>query len=360
MKLKFLLIFPMLLLVAAALSACAGGATIATSWPGLTVDEETAYLAYNRSVYAINLSNGIQKWIYPNEPDNSKAFYSDPALSPDGQLIVGGYDQILYSLNPDSGTLNWQFTQAEYRYIASQLANENGIFAPNSDKTVYALDASGGLRWEYLSEGESWAQPVSDPECECLYLTTMQHFVYALNPEDGSVIWESESLGGSIVGVPALSPDKVLYLGTFGSEVIALNGENGKIVWRVPTEGWVWSGPTLIDDRLYLGDLNGNFYALNATDGSTIWKVASSQLDGPITGSPLVDGDRIYFGTENGTLFAVDTSGKILWKQTVGGKLYPSPKLAGDLILVAPIQIDELLVAYSKDGARQWSFTPAK
>lgn len=360
MKLKLLFIFPMLILVAAVLSACAGGATIATSWPGLTIDGETAYLAYSRSVHAINLSNGTQKWIYPAEPDNKKAFYAEPALSPDGQLIVGGYDQILYSLNPDTGALNWQFTQADYRYIASQLASNKGIFAPNSDKNVYAVDSSGALRWEYASDAETWAQPVSDPDCECLYLSTMQHFVYALNPADGTVIWESESLGGSIVGVPALSPEKVLYIGTFGSEVIALNAENGKVIWRVPTEGWIWAGPILADDRLYVGDLNGNFYALSATDGSTIWQIPASQLDGPITGSPLVTEDSIYFGTEDGSLIALDLSGNVRWKQTVGGKLYPSPKMAGDLILVAPIQIDELLVAYSKDGVKQWSFIPPK
>ena len=364
MKLKFLFLTTILLLTATVLSACTGGAGVASSWPGLAVDTDTAYVAYNRSVHAINLSNGTQKWKFPAEPDNKITFYSDPAISPDGQLIVGGYNKILYSLNPATGLLNWEFTDGENHYIAPPLAVEKGIYAPNADDNIYALDSSGALRWKYVSDGDVWAQPVTDPDCECLYLSSMEHYLFSLNPEDGSMLWQSEKLGGSIVGVPALSADKVLYVGTFGSEIIALNAQNGEVLWRVPTDGWIWSGPTLAEDRLYVGDMNGNFYAFSATDGSTIWKVTADKLGGPIIGSPLVDADTIYVGTEvgkkEGNLIALDTSGNIKWKQTVSGPLYPSPRLAGDLILVAPMSADELLIAFTKDGARQWTFVPEK
>jgi outer membrane protein assembly factor BamB len=360
MKIKFLILTSTLFIAAAVLSACAGGATVASSWPGLIVDPDTAYVAYNRSVHAINLDNGSQKWQYPAEPNNQITFYSDPALSPDGQLLVGSYNKILFSLNPQTGLLNWQFTDGTNHYIAPPLATDKGIYAPNTDNNVYALNSSGASNWTFTSDGEVWAQPLSDVDCECLYLSSMDHYLYSLNTDDGSIIWQSEKLGGSIVGVPTLSAEKVLYVGTFGGEVIALDAQNGKVLWRVPTEDMVWSGPTLVEDRLYVGDLKGNFYAFNTNDGSTIWKITSDKLDGAIIGSPLVDGDTIYFGTEDGTLFALDTSGNIKWKQTIGGPLYPSPRLAGDLILVAPMKVDELLIAFTKDGTRQWSFIPEK
>jgi outer membrane protein assembly factor BamB len=155
-----------------------------------------------------------------------------------------------------------------------------------------------------------------------------------------------------------LSEDGVLYLGTFNSEILAMNAQDGSILWRNPTAGWIWSGSTLVGDRLYFGDLEGYFYALNAQNGEEIWKLAPENLDGQIVGSPLVVEDDIYLVTQNGTLFNLDTSGNILWQQTVGGQLYTTPRLAGDLVLVAPIQIDELLVAFSKEGVKQWGFTP--
>ena len=111
---------------------------------------------------------------------------------------------------------------------------------------------------------------------------------------------------------------------------------------------------------LYFGDLNGYFYAVDAENGSQKWQLPPEQLDGQIVGSPLVVDDSIYITTEAGILFKLDTSGRIQWSQTIGGKIFTSPRVAQDLILVAPIQIDELLVAVNQDGAKQWSFIPAE
>jgi len=91
-----------------------------------------------------------------------------------------------------------------------------------------------------------------------------------------------------------------------------------------------------------------------------MWRLPPEQLDGEIVGSPLVIEDSIYVTTEQGILFKLDTAGKILWSQTIGGNIYTTPIAANDLILVAPIQIDELLVAVNQDGVKQWSFIPAE
>jgi outer membrane protein assembly factor BamB len=359
MKLKPLFFTISILLLASLLSACTGGAGIATSWPGLAVDEDTAYLAFNTQVYAINISNGSEKWRYPAEPNNQVSFYANPAISPDGQLIVGGYNNVLYSLNPENGQLNWEFTGAQRKYVAGPLAVEQGIFAPNADMALYALGVDGSLRWSFKTEGENWAQPTTDPACQCIYLTSMDHRVYALEPADGSLLWKTDDLGGAIVGTPTLSDEGILYIGTFGSKLLALDSRNGSIIWESPTEGWIWSGPALSGGRLYVGDLDGNFYAFNAADGQEIWRLNSDQLDGSISGTPLVIEDRIYVTSELGTLYTLDTSGKeFLPPQTFEGKLYSAPVLAGDKILVTSNQADQFLVAISLDGARQWSFPP--
>jgi outer membrane protein assembly factor BamB len=349
----------LILLTASLLSACAGGAGIASSWPGLSVDEETAYLAFNNHVYAITLDSGAEKWRFPSETNNRITLYADPALSPDGQLVVGGYNNVLYSLNPDTGQLNWEFGEAENKYLASPLAVDQGIFAPNADNNLYALELSGGARWKFNTQGEIWAQPVTDPDCDCIYLTSMDHHVYALNPTNGDLRWQSEELGGAIVGSPTLSEEGVIYVGTFGREIVALDTEDGSVIWRSPTTGWVWGGPTLAGDRLFVGDLDGNFYAFNAADGLALWNLTPEQLDGSIVGSPLIVDETIYFSSEAGSLYALDAAGNILWSQAIGGRMLAAPVPAGDLLLLTPYQADELLVAVSRDnGARRWAFIP--
>jgi outer membrane protein assembly factor BamB len=359
--------------IALTLSACAGAANTATSWPGLTVDDQYAYVAYQTQVYAVDLNNGNLHWRFPSDPENNQAFYADPTLSQDGQLIVGGYDFVLYSLDAETGTEKWKFDEAENRYIASSLVEAENIFAPAADENLYSLDLNGQLQWTFPSEGESWAKPISDENCECLYLSSMDHTVYAIDPNNGTQKWRSDALGGSVVGTPAYSEDGVLYVGTFGGKLFALNAEDGSVLWEftttpvsdrilgiIPTSksGWIWSSPVLSDGVLYFGDLNGYFYAVDANDGSKLWQLTPEQLDGEIVGSPLVIEDSIYFTSEEGLLYKYDKSENKIWEREVGGKIYTSPKTSNGLILVAPIQIDELLVAYTEDGAQKWDFKP--
>ncbi len=364
MRHKQLLLILGLIAIGVTFSACSGSATTATSWPGLTVDDNFAYVAYNTQVYAVDLVNGTEKWRYPAEPDNATTFYADPSLSQDGQLIVGSYDYNLYSLNAETGVQNWVFPDAKNRYIASSLVAEKNIFAPAADENLYSLDLNGRLQWTFSSDGESWAEPVSDKSCDCLYLSSMDHSVYAVDAQTGSQIWRSPTLGGAVVGSPAYSEDGWLYVGTFGGKLFKLNSNDGSIVWEFSTAdgGWIWSGPAISDGVLYFGDLNGYFYAVSSENGSQLWQLPSEQLDGEIVGSPLVVDDGIYVTTESGVLYKLDTAGRILWSQTLGdgAKIYTSPRAVNDLILVTPIEVDELLVAFNQDGARQWSFIPTE
>jgi outer membrane protein assembly factor BamB len=354
-KVFFLLLF---LTFSVVLSACAGGTGVATSWPGVAADETTAYLTSNQHVFAIDLANGTEKWRFPAQADNKISFYASPALTPDGQLLAGGYNHVLYSLDPATGTVNWSFSGAKDRYVGSPLATEAGIFAPNADGTLYALDHAGKQLWTFKTERAQWSKPVSDPECECIYLASMDHHLYSLDAQTGELKWKSDALGGALVGTPAYGDPGVLYVGSFNKEMLAIDAETGKLSWQTPfkTTNWVWGGPALTEDRLYFGDLSGTFYGLNAADGSPAWDPLNP--GGSIAESPTVSGDTIYFVTETGTLYGVDTSGQIKVNKTIGGKLYTSPVLTGDTLLLAPVGAESPLYALDLNGVEKWKFTP--
>ncbi len=354
------IIFLLFIALAVVLSACSGAANTGTSWPGLSVDEQYAYLAYNTQVYAIDLSNGLERWRYPAEANNNITFYADPALTDDGQLIVGSYDFNLYSLDSESGSQKWVFSEANNRYIASALVDDGKIFAPAADENLYALNQEGRLQWTFTTEGESWAKPVTDDGCNCLFLPSMDHSVYAVDPSDGTEKWRSEKLGGAIVGTPAFNENGELYVGTFGGKLFALNAENGAVDWEFSTAdgGWIWSGPVVSEGVLYFGDLNGYFYAVDEESGTSLWQKSPDELGGNIVSSPLVIGENIYVTTEDGNLFKMDSSGEIIFRQTLDGKIYTTPVATGDLILIALIQSDNLLVAVNENGAQQWAFQP--
>lgn len=352
MKNKRFTSFAVLILGSLLLTGCGGGFG-ASSWPGITVAQEsnTAYLAYNQHVYALDTETGQEQWRFPQEADNRITFFAAPQITEDGQLLVAGYNNVLYSLDPQSnGSLNWQFAGGD-RFVGSPLAGNEIIYAPNTDHVLYALSAQGELLWTFRTEEPQWAQPASNGQE--IYLTSMDHFLYALDAQ-GNQIWQQD-LGGTILGRPAFNEDGILYVGTFGREVLAVNSQNGRIIWRADTRGWVWGGPRLVEDAVYVGDLDGQVYAFKAQNGRELWQ---ANADGAITGTPLVANEQLYVGTEGGKLLSLTLDGRIRWTRTVEGQLYGSPQSAGDLILVGAVGADSILMAFDSNGNIAWSFVP--
>ena len=347
------------------LSACAGGAGIATSWPGVLVDTkaETVYLAYSTHVYAVNLSNGIEKWRFPEKPDNKKQFFAPPVLDAGNQLIEGGYDHVVYSINPDNGQQNWTFAGANDKYIGSVLANGENIYAPNTNTNLYNIDANGKLRWMFTVNHALWAQPITDGNY--IYVASMDHHVYAIDAVKGSQVWETQDLGGAVTLSFAYDPSGVLYVGTLGGVMYAVDIKNGQLLWQTPAKGWIWSKPVLDNGSLYFGDQNGNVFALEANNGQIKWQIQpdASSPDRAVISTPIVVGETLYFASQAGLLYAIDkTNGEDIWggPKTIGGKIYSDLKLANDMILITPNDFDSLLLAVDLQGKNLWSYMPAK
>ena len=361
MKKYSILILFLLLALASLLSACSGSAA-AGSWPGLTAGQDRAYLAFNQFVYAIDLNTGTQIWRFPAEKAESNiTFFAPPTLTTDGKVLVGSYSQggkkpILYSLDAETGQVLNQFDGAKNNYISSSLVTDGGIYAPNADHNLYALDNNLNLRWQFSTERAIWASPISNTNCECVYIASMDHHLYAVDAKTGTLRWSSDDLGGALVAPPTFDDQGKLYLGTSDKQMIALDTQNGNQIWVYNTPGWIWSGASLQDGILYFGDLEGNLIALDSATGTEKWTV---KADGAIVSQPLAYNDQIYYSTENANVYAVDLNGAPTWRQETNAKVYAPVVASNDLILVAMSDKDIPLVAYDLDGRLKWSFSLA-
>lgn len=348
-KRKTLLFFT-LILTSILLSACAGGLS-GSSWPGISVNGDSIYLANMSHVYALRPSDGSMIWRFPAEATQA-TFFAEPVLA-DGQLIVGDYKNILHSLNPATGAENWSF-EAKGQWIASPLVMDGIIYAPNADQNLYVLDKTGNILWTFTADRALWSQPVGNGDT--IYLAAMDHNLYALDKDTGNRKWVTD-LGGAVVYSPTLSPDGVIYVANLAREVIAIDSTDGEILWRRKFEESLWTQPAIQGDRLYFGDLAGNVYAVSVTDGSDIW---TQTLNDPVTGKPTVLDDAIIFSTENGTLVAMNQDGERLWSKTVQGKLYTGPVPMDDRFLIGIALGDSPILMINASGQDVWNFIPPK
>jgi outer membrane protein assembly factor BamB len=103
--------------------------------------------------------------------------------------------------------------------------------------------------------------------------------------------------------------------------------------------------------------LKGNFYSFDTATNTLNWSI---QPDGAITANAILQNDHLLLATESGSLYAIGKDGKTLWFEKVGGKIYTTPVVAGDLILVAPLETDFYLAALDSNGRQVWTFPTKK
>lgn len=368
MKPKFIFFVLVVALAAVLLSGCTGQAGFSNSWPGLASDGETAYLATGQYIYAINLSDGREIWRYPAKGNNSLQFIAQPVIAPDGTIVIGsaGSDHRLVALDPSnlsgdefkSPAEKWIFSEAKSSWVAGALILENKVFAPNSDGTLYVLDLQDGLSSKSALQkiqlgGVLWSQPSTDGSL--VYVASVDHYLYAIDPETYEFAWPAIDLGGAAPGTPLVGPDGNVYIGSFASEVVKVDPVTGKDTPLTSTQGWIWGGPVTDGQNIYFGDLEGNLFAIDAASGKQSWSI---QPDGPVVGSPLVTAENIVFATESGSVYAVDNEGKIVWQREVGGQIYTSPVTGTDRIIVAPMQAEFSLAVLDNNGNQVWTFKP--
>lgn len=344
-----------LLLIAVLLAGCVPNPTAASSsWPGLSLNGGTIYLAAGSTTFALNAADGSMLWKYPASAQNGRFFFAPPLALPEGHVIVGDYSNGLYALDPKTGAQQWAFNEAGGRFIAGPSTLNGTIFAPNADHVLYALNPDGHLVWKFTAKQPLWAPVANDGQN--LYLASLDHNLYKIQPSDGKMIW-SVDVGGSAVSAPGVAADGTLYQATLAGELVAISSDTGSVLWRQSLGSPAWSTPVMGTGVLYEGDQSGKISALSLSDRKILWQVDTGSA---ILGSGVLFSKGVVFGTEAGNLVAYDFNGKSLWTHQVNGKLYGNLVLDSERILAGVAGGDRPLVAIGTDGNEKWGFTPPK
>ena len=352
MKNKKLILIFLFLVFALVLTSCSG-TLAASSWPGISGDNENVYVSFANRIYSLRLNDGSLNWHYPEKIEAARTFFAPPALN-GNNIYVGDYKNVFYSFNKDTGAKNWEFTGATNRYIGGAVIVNDIILAPNADSFLYALDLNGNLKWKFETEHALWSPPVVDGEI--VFLSSMDHFLYALDLNSGSKIWGMD-MGGAIVYSPTLENGSVL-VATMANEVISVDKSDGSVVWKNKVSDGLWCQPVAKDGIVYYGDALGKIFAVSAEDGSVKWDYNMGEM---VSGAPAIMETGVVFAGENGKLVALDFNGELLWNRTVNGKLYTGPVVVDNQLILGIVQGDAVIHTFNFEGTEIWTpFTPSK
>ncbi|MEO2016702.1 MAG: PQQ-binding-like beta-propeller repeat protein [Fuerstiella sp.] len=202
-----------------------------------------------------------------------------------GKLFFGATDDQLHCVDIATGATDWTFFAGAPIRLAPSVTNGRAYFG-SDDGHVYCVDAaSGKLHWQFragpeedwlLARGELISRwPVRtgvlvDDGVAFFGAGIFPHediYLYAVNADDGSVIWKQDNLSAGDAGRNDISPqgyllasDDLLFVPSGRTLPAAFDRKTGKLVhkrthsWRSTAGGVIGGTKALLaDDQLYSG-----------------------------------------------------------------------------------------------------------
>jgi len=291
---------------------------------------ETLYFSSEDGyLYALQKSSGTLVWktslndgdVPRIEPAKEAPYRYDYAKSSpiifDNTIYIGSGDQHLYSVDQNTGLVNWKF---ETRGIirSTPAVNSSSVFFGSFDNTVYAVDRlSGQEQWKFPTYNVVPSSPVIIGDI--LVIGSRDTYLYGLNLSNGDEVWNYRFIDRSWVestATPA-KEEKAFFIGSSDSKkLLKFNAETGKEIWSSATPGWTWARPYLHGDEVYIGttgargywnNVEPGFMGVSSDKGLLIRQyqpnLISGYVSGGVFGSPAVYNNHIYVPDLDGSLY---------------------------------------------------------
>lgn len=248
-------------------------------------------------------------------------------------MIFGGYGGSTEAVFLSDGTPIWSLKQKAPVFAISQDANG----------TVYS---SEGLH------------------------DTASASLSAINPINGTVIWQREFLGHLEENAAFYDNGTKMLVSAGPGGLWALKTANGKIIWH-QSLGHIDSKPLVTGNIVYvpaqISEKNHKtiFYALDASNGKILWSLPQP---GQPWGSPLLDKSGnviltttgegqigIAKGSDSGWAQAISKTGKLLWEIKLPSMaLQPSAYIQDKDIIIHSQKNGEITALNVSDGSVAW------
>jgi outer membrane protein assembly factor BamB len=302
-----------------------------TSSPALSSDGLIVVGSHDGRLIAVD-RQGKLRWSLAT----GDLIFSSPAISAFGAVVVGSDDDFLHAVDLKNGKALWKLRSGTCAQTVgtgpeASRCDVDGGPTIGLDGTmyfggdaVYAVNASGELRWRFQTAGHVSTAPAIMPD-GTVVAGSMDNTFYAIN-RDGSKRWDFRARG-DIESSPAIEEDGTIYFGADDNKLYALS-PLGQIVWAFSTGDDIRATPAIgRDGTVYVGSFDGLFYAVRR-DGTAAWTFRTGDR---ILSSALVDtAGAILFGSQDDRLYCLEPDGKLRWSVELGGDVDSSPILASD------------------------------
>ncbi len=247
----------------------------------------------------------------------------------EGSVYIVDVDGNLYSIELDTGKLNWKVKVGGPLLFRSEpLITADRIFLATGYGYVEAYDHKGKKIWSNdLDESIYNSLQIVGRN---LIIATDDLKLYALDSRDGDKVW-STPIEEKVVTLAPLIHDKHIYFGCYSGMFYSVTADDGDIAWTYKTGGAIYSSPEAYEKSILFGSEDGYIYSLEDTTGKLKWQFKTG---GPVKVSPLLAFGNVIVADQR-TVYALNpVNGTLIWQNSFANVIKTSPVFAGDTVIL--------------------------
>lgn len=221
-----------------------------------------------------------------------------------------------------------------------------------SPAALWEIDWSRALVKPELLEYQprETAKPAIDPDTERIVVTTRDGAIRCLDPKDGSLLWETKTLGKFFSG--ATISKGIAYVPGGDGTLYAIRVLSGEPVWSFKANEELITAPVLSEGKVLVRSSQDTLFAIDIETGKWTWQYKRDLPQGfSVRGAstPVAQEGMVYVGFADGFLVALGLDdGVARWERRLtvsGGQQFKD-------VDSAPVLDDEghLFAASFKDG----------
>jgi outer membrane protein assembly factor BamB len=269
------------------------------------------------------------------------------ALGGDGTVYAAGEDGMLYAVDA-TGNLKWKF-EAGRMTGAPAIGADGTIYVSNEEERIFAVGPAGVEKWSqgggpYADREPGWKAGAID---QSHFYTPWRGAIRAIQLTGGAFDWPT-GIGFQRGGSASILPSGLVVYP--GNGRIDAADFQGRTQWEYPvmdppltvdmitrTGGRIPPGNLTLDSGIAVA-IDGTLYACAAgsriialtPDGSFKWEF-KPQVYSVSKATPVIAADStIYFSSCHGTLYALNPDGSQKWATDTGALIVATPVLAAD------------------------------
>jgi outer membrane protein assembly factor BamB len=299
---------------------------------------------------------------------------SAPSVDKDGTIRVGNGKTPMCNVDPADGSEIWCATNSrggDAGQSSPAVSITGRAFMGARDNDLWAVDADGTVAWHYhvQHDGDVTTPPTigSDGTVYMASNALGGGWLFAMNPDDGTVKWRVVNQIGILDASPALDSQGNIYVGLIDSRVrkFAPDGTmlwNQRVAKRVDARRQPNDSPSIgADGTVYAGADDG-VWALDGATGKVKW---SFDTDGLVEAAPSIGKDGTIYASSSkppviggGVFYALTPQGTLKWSyESDDNFLNAQAAIGADGTIYVPS--GNKLLALSNTGQLLWSFSTA-